>query len=59
MVAGIAAVMVLTAGTGEDMAGVVMVGLIITFASSVVAAIAAVLQKQVQKAIDIKKEGLS
>jgi hypothetical protein len=59
MVAGIAAVMVLSAGTGEDIAGVVMVGLIITFASSVVAAIVAVLQKQVQKAIDIKKEGLS
>jgi hypothetical protein len=58
-VAGIAAVMILTAGTGEDIAGLVMVGLIITFASSVVAAIAAVLQKQVQKAIDIKKEGLS
>jgi len=56
MVAGIAAIMVLCAGTGEDIAGVVMVGLIITFASSVVAAIAAVLQKQVHKAIDIKSE---
>jgi hypothetical protein len=59
MVAGIAAIMVLTAGTGEDIAGPVMVGLIMTLASSVVAAVAAVLQKQVQKAIDIKKEGLS
>jgi hypothetical protein len=58
MVAGIAAVMVLSAGTG-DIAGIVMMGLIITFASSVVAAVAAVLRKQVQKAIDIKKEGLS
>jgi Protein of unknown function (DUF2975) len=56
MVAGIAAVMVLTAGTGEDIAGPVMIGLIFTFASSVVAAVAAVLQKQVQKAIDIKSE---
>jgi hypothetical protein len=34
-------------------------GLIFTFASSVVAAVAAVLQQLVQKAIDIKKEGLS
>jgi hypothetical protein len=56
MVAGIAAVMVLSAGTGEDIAGIVAMGLIFTFASSVVAAVAAVLQKQVQKAIDIKSE---
>ena len=56
MVAGIAAVMVLSAGTGEDIAGIVAMGLLITFASSVVAAVAAVLQKQVQKAIDIKSE---
>ena len=56
-VTGIAAVMVISAGTGEDSAGPVMMGLIMTFASSVVAAVAAVLQTQVQKAIDIKKEG--
>jgi len=56
MVAGIAAVMVLSAGTGEDIAGVVAMGLLMTFASSVVAAVAAVLQKHVQKAIDIKSE---
>lgn len=55
-VTGIAAVMVLTAGTGEDIAGVVMIGLIMTFASSVFAAIAAVLQRQVQKAINVKNE---
>jgi len=59
MVAGIAVVMVLSAGTGEDIAGIVMMGLIFTFASSVVVAVAAVLQKQVRKAIDLKKEGLS
>jgi hypothetical protein len=58
-VTGIAALMVISAGTGEDGAGPVMMGLIMTFASSVVAAVAAVLQTQVQKAIDIKKEGLS
>jgi len=59
MVAGIGAVMVLSAGTGEDIAGIVAMGLLVTFASSVVAAVAAVLQRQVQKAIDLNKEGLS
>ena len=59
MVAGIAWVMVLSAGTGEDSAGPVAMGLLFTFASSVVAAGAAVLQQLVQKAIDTKKEGLS
>ena len=56
-VTGIAALMVISAGTGEDSAGPVMLGLIMTLASSIVAAVAAVLQAQVQKAIDIKKEG--
>jgi hypothetical protein len=56
MVAGIAALMFLSRGKGEDIAGIVAMGLLMTFASSVVAAIAAVLQKQVQKAIDIKSE---
>jgi len=59
MVAGIAGVMALTFGTGEDIAGPVMMGLIVTLASSVVATFTAVLQKQVQKAIDMKKEELS
>jgi hypothetical protein len=56
MVAGIAWVMVLSAGTGEDSAGPVMLGIIGTFASSVVAAVVAVLQQQVQKAIALKSE---
>jgi hypothetical protein len=59
MLAGIAWLMFLSAGTGDDSAGPVMIGLIGTFASSVVAAVAVVLQTQVQKAIDTKKEGLS
>jgi hypothetical protein len=59
MMGGIAAIMAFTFGTGEDIAGPVAMGLLVTFASSVVAAVAAVLQKQVQKAIDIKKEGVS
>jgi len=49
----------LSAGTGEDSAGPAMIGFIGTFASTVVAAVAAVLQTQVQKVIDTKKEGLS
>jgi len=59
MMAGIVWVMVLSAGSGDDSAGPVMIGLMGTFASSVVAAAAAVLQTQVQKAIDTKNEGLS
>jgi hypothetical protein len=59
MVAGIAAVMLLTAGTGEDITGIVAPALLVTFASGVVALVAVVFQKRVQKAIDIKKEELS
>jgi len=51
MVAGVSWVLALSAGTGDDSAGPVMVGFIGAFASSVVAAVAAVLQAQVQKAI--------
>jgi len=59
MVAGLVWLRVLSAGTGEDPAGPTMLGLIGTLVSSVVAAVAAVLQTQVQKVIDIKKEGPS
>jgi hypothetical protein len=59
MVTGIACVMILSAGSGDDSAGPVMVGVMGTFASSVVAAAATVLQTQVQKAIDTKREGHS
>ena len=59
MVAGLGWLMVLTAGTGEDSAGPAMIGFIGTFASTVVAAVAAVLETQVQKVVDTKKEGLS
>ncbi len=50
MVTEIAWVMILSAGTGEDSAGPVMLGLIGAFVSSVAAAAVAVLQVQVQKA---------
>ena len=59
MAAGIVALMVLSAGKGEDITGIVAPALLITLVSGVVAAVAAVLQTQVQKAIDPKKEGLS
>ncbi|MBL9169025.1 MAG: DUF2975 domain-containing protein [Verrucomicrobiales bacterium] len=55
MVTGVVWVLVLSAGTGDDSAGPVMMGFIGTFASSVVAAVMAVLQTQVQKAIEAKK----
>ena len=56
MVTGIAWVAYLSAGTGEDSAGPKMIGFIGTFASCVAAAVAVVLQTQVQKAIDTQKE---
>jgi hypothetical protein len=58
MVAGLMWLGILSAGTGEDSAGPAMIGFIGTFASSVVAAVAAVLQTQVQKAIDTTKSDL-
>ncbi|MEP7339453.1 MAG: DUF2975 domain-containing protein [Acidobacteriota bacterium] len=48
MVAGIATLMVLARGTGEDITGIVAPALLITILSSVVAIVAAVLQKRVQ-----------
>ena len=54
MVAGVAWVLVLSAGSGDDSAGPVAVGLMGTFASTVVAAMTGVLQQVVQKGIDTK-----
>jgi hypothetical protein len=48
MVAGIAALMVLSRGKGEDITGIVAPALLITFASIVVATVAAALQKRAQ-----------
>jgi hypothetical protein len=56
MVAGIATLMVLARGKGEDITGIVAPALLLTFVSSVVATFAAVIQKRVQKAIDIKSK---
>jgi hypothetical protein len=51
MVAGIATVMLLARGTGEDITGVVAPALLVTLASSLVAVVAAVRQNRVQKGI--------
>ena len=59
MVAGIVALMILSRGKGEDITGIVAPALLITLASGVVAIVAGVLQKQAQKAIDIREEELS
>ena len=53
MVAGIATLMVLSRGTGEDITGIVAPALLITFVSSVVATVAAICQKRVRKPIDV------
>jgi hypothetical protein len=59
MVAGIATLMVLSRGKGEDITGIVAPALLITIASSVVATVAAVFQKRVQKAINTKSKNES
>jgi hypothetical protein len=46
MAAGIAALMILSRGKGEDITGIVAPALLITFVSGVVATVAAVLQKR-------------
>lgn len=51
MVAGIAALMLLSRGTGEDITGIVAPALLITIVSAVVAVVAAVLQSRAQHAI--------
>lgn len=49
MVAGIVTLMFLARGTGEDITGIVAPALLITFLANVVAIVAAVLQKRVQR----------
>jgi hypothetical protein len=47
---------VMSKATNEDGAGAIMIGFIIIFASSVIATAAAVFQKLLQKAVDLKSE---
>jgi spore maturation protein SpmA len=49
MVAGIATLMFLARGTGEDITGIVAPALLITLLSGVVAIVAVVLQKRAQR----------
>jgi hypothetical protein len=54
--AGIGTIRVLSAGTDEDPAGPTMIAMIIMFFCLTVTAVSVVLEKQVQKAIDLKTE---
>ncbi|MCY8233002.1 DUF2975 domain-containing protein [Priestia endophytica] len=56
IVVGIISGFILIAGEGEDITGFISLGLMLTFASMVIAVFAAVLQKLLQKVIDIKSE---
>jgi hypothetical protein len=49
MVAGIVTLMFISRGKGEDITGIVAPALLITFLSSIVAIVAAVLQRRAQK----------
>ena len=59
IVLGIVALMVISRGKGEDITGIVAPALLLTLVSSMVAIVAAVLQKRAQKTIDLKEKGLS
>ncbi|MGG0381404.1 DUF2975 domain-containing protein [Priestia filamentosa] len=56
IVVGIISGFILIAGEGEDITGFIRLGLMLTFASMVIAVFAAVLQRLLQKVIDIKSE---
>lgn len=56
IVVGIISGFILITGEGEDITGFISLGLMLTFASIVIAVFAAVLQRLLQKVIDIKSE---
>jgi hypothetical protein len=56
IVVGIISGMILIAGEDEDITGIISLGLMLTFAAMVIAVFAAVLQRLLQEAIDIKSE---
>ncbi|MBN3523019.1 DUF2975 domain-containing protein [Paenibacillus apiarius] len=56
IVVGIISGVILIAGESEDITGFISLGLMFTFASMVIAVFAAVLQRLLQEAIDIKSE---
>ena len=59
MLAGIAALMVISWDKDEDITGIVAPALLIAIISGIAAIVTAVLQRRLQKAIDRKKESLS
>lgn len=56
IVLGIITGVILFAGEGEDITGFISLGLMLTFASMVIAVFASILQRLLQEAIDIKSE---
>ncbi|MFZ5965900.1 MAG: DUF2975 domain-containing protein [Bacillota bacterium] len=56
IVVGIISGVILFAGEGEDITGFISLGLMLTFASMVIAVFAAVLQRLLKDAIDIKSD---
>lgn len=56
--AGIVTLRILSAGTNEDPAGPSMIAMVVMFFCLTVTAVSVVLEKQVQKAIDLKTESL-
>lgn len=59
MLAGIAALMVISWDKDEDITGIVAPALLIAIISGIVAIVTAVLQRRLQKALDRKKASLS
>lgn len=56
MVAGVIFVVIFSVGKGEDITGIISLGFMLTFASSVIATFAAVLQRLVKEIVDIISE---
>ena len=56
LVTGIVSLMILSADKDEDITGIVMPALVLTFASIVVAFVAAVMQRQTRKSIGVQSE---
>lgn len=56
IVIGVISGIVMSAGTGEDITGFISLGSMLTLASTVIAVFAAVLQRLLQEAINIKSE---
>lgn len=56
IVVGIISGVILIAGEGEDITGFISLGLMLTFASTAIAVFAAVLQRLLKDAIDIKSD---